>query len=145
MRRTVLVFTILLCVSVTTVAQRRGGGGFNPERHQAEVEQFITREACLTPQEASLFFPMFRELQSKQRVLFDNVRKHRHIKPADEASCREAILERDDNDLKIKSLQQQYHIKFMSVLPACKVYDILRAEDLFHRQSFQRMAQRRNK
>jgi hypothetical protein len=143
MRRAVLVLTILICASVATMAQRRGA--FNPERYQAEMEQFITREACLTPQEASLFFPMFRELQSKQRVLFDNARKHRNIKPADEASCREAILERDDHDLQIKSLQQQYHIKFMNILPASKVYDILRAEDQFHRQSFKRMAQKRNK
>ena len=141
MRRYIIF--ILSAVFCTTVSAQHPT--FNPQAYQAELEQFITREACLTPQEAATFFPLFRAMQRKQRTLFDTSRQERHAKPADDEACRNAIIQRDDNVLQIKAIQQQYHLRFMSVLSPSKVYDILRAEDQFHRQSFQNAARKRNK
>ena len=45
----------------------------------------------------------------------------------------------------LKELQKKYHEKFMQILPPKKVYDILKAEDRFHRQMFKRAADRRRK
>ncbi len=109
---------------------------FDPQQFQANMEQFITTEAALTPKQAEVFFPVYREMQKKQRVIYDQQRRLRHIKPTDEAGCRDAIQKSDDCELQLKEIQQQYHKKFMKVLPASKVYDVLRAEEKFHRQIF---------
>ena len=44
----------------------------------------------------------------------------------------------------MKKLQQDYHNKFMKVLPASKVFRIIQAEENFHRQMFKRAAKRDN-
>lgn len=42
-------------------------------------------------------------------------------------------------------IQKTYHEKFLQILPAKKVYDILNAEDRFHRQMFKRTANKNHK
>ncbi len=106
---------------------------FSPEKYQADLEQHITKEACLTPQEAAAFFPLFREMQKKQRALYNKMREDVRIKPTDEAACKKMIQKRDQVELELKSIQQTYHNKFFSVMPASKVFDVIRAEDSYHR------------
>lgn len=126
------VFLILAMGSNAETPQQK----FSPEKFQADMEQFITKEAGLTPQEAADFFPMLREMQSKQRALYNQMRADGKIKPADEESCRKSIQKRDQIELELKSIQQTYHNKFFNVLPASKVYDVIKAEDKFHRGMF---------
>ena len=109
---------------------------FSPEKFQAELEQFITKEACLTPQEATKFFPVYREMQKKQRCIFNQMRALGKIKPAEEQECRKAIQKRDELELELKSIQQTYHNKFFGLLSAPKVFDVIKAEDRFHRKTF---------
>ena len=74
------------------------------------------------------------------------IKKLKRIKPASESECKKNINKRDALDIQMKQIQKTYHEKFMEVLPAEKVYDILKAEDRFHRQMFKRKAARiRNK
>ena len=135
------IITLVVSVLVVGVIQAQGlHGRFNPEHFNAELEQYITREACLTPKEASDFFPLYKELMQKQRALYNTMARQRSVKPINEKGCREAIVKRDDIEVQIKLLLQQYHIKFMEVLPAAKVYDVMQAEDRFHREWFKRMA-----
>jgi len=109
---------------------------FSPEKYQADLEQYITKEACLTPQEAAAFFPLFREMQKKQRVIYNKMRDEGRIKPIDETACKKMIQKRDQVELELKSIQQTYHNKFFSVIPASKVFDVIKAEDQFHRGLF---------
>ncbi len=114
---------------------------FSPEKFQAELEQFITEEACLTPQEATKFFPLYREMQKKQREVLGQMRALGKVKPTEEAECKKAIQKHDELDLEQKDIQQTYHNKFFTVLPASKVYDVIKAEDRFHRRMFRNWAQ----
>ncbi|MBQ8486184.1 MAG: hypothetical protein IJ533_00845 [Prevotella sp.] len=107
---------------------------FSPERFQAELEQYVTKEACLTPQEAAKFFPVYKEMQGKQRAIFEQQRQLNRVKPTDEKGCEKAIRQRDEFDLELKRIQQTYHNKFLSIISASKLYDVLKAEDHFHRQ-----------
>ena len=127
----------MLVVTLSVAAQEPNKphfGKFSPEKFQIDLEQFITKEACLTPQEAARFFPIYKEMMSKQRVVFDRQRRLGRLKPADEKGCEKAIRERDECDLDLKRIQQTYHNKFLSVISASKLYDVLNAEDRFHRQ-----------
>lgn len=109
---------------------------FSPEKYQADMEHYITQEAALTPQEAAAFFPLFREMQEKQRSLYRQMKAEAKIKPASEADCRKMIQKRDQVELDLKRIQQSYHNKFLGVLSASKVFDVIKAEDRFHRKMF---------
>lgn len=112
---------------------------FDPKRFEADLEQYITTHASLTPQEASKFFPVYRQMMKKQRALFDEMRRLRMINPKDNEACEEAIRKQDELDIQIKQLQQEYHGRFLMMLPANKVLAIIKAEEKFHRQIFRKM------
>ncbi len=57
---------------------------FSPEQFENDMKEYITKEASLTPQEAAKFFPVFKEMNEKQRVLFDRQRRLNNVKPSDE-------------------------------------------------------------
>ena len=121
----------------TSIAAQNGKGKyekFSPQKFEAELQAFITKEAGLTAVESAKFFPLYKEMQSKQRQLFEKQRRNNAVKPADEQGCRKAIMESDALDIEIRQIQQTYHKRFLELLPASKVYDILKAEERFHRR-----------
>lgn len=128
-RLTLLLLTFLLAFGVYAQGQPK----FDPAKFDAEQQQFITKAANLTEQEAARFFPLFREMQKKQRAIYERQRKLGFNKPADEKGCAESIRQHDQIDLELKQIQQTYHNKFLRVLPASKLYDVLQAEDRFFR------------
>ena len=130
---------LLMIMSAGNVAAQ-GRGGFDPARFRAELHQFITVEACLTPSEAAAFFPLYDQLNQKQRELYDQIRELKRVKPADEARCKKVIAEIDRLELEIKQLQATYHTKFLAVIPASKLYDVINAEGKFHRRAMRNAA-----
>ena len=72
-------------------------------------------------------------------ALFDEMRRLRMINPKDNEACEEAIRKQDELDIQIKQLQQEYHGRFLMMLPANKVLAIIKAEEKFHRQIFRKM------
>lgn len=134
MRRFFLILAAT-CLTLTMSAQKKHER-FDPHRFDVSLEQFVTTEACLSPVEAEVFFPLYQEYMDKQRALRKDERIHCGYKPATDKECREAIEYSDNIDIETKELQKEYHRKFMKVLPASKVYDILKAIDKFHRECF---------
>ena len=104
-------------------------------------DRYITIHASLTPQEASKFFPVYRQMMKKMRSCFDEMRRYHFVNPSDENGCAEAIRRQDELDIEMKQLQQEYHNRFMYILPASKVLKIIKAEEKFHRQAFKRARQ----
>jgi hypothetical protein len=111
---------------------------FSPDKFDAELREFITNEAKLTEHEAAKFFPIYKEMQAKQRVVYGRQGSLVMSKPEGEKACLDAIRQRDENDLEMKRIQKAYHEKFLKILPASKVYAILRAEVMFHRRMLRR-------
>ena len=131
---TILIALVLAVAAIPQDQKPQQPPKFSPEKFQADLEQFITKEACLTPQEAAKFFPVYKEMQVKQRAVYDRQRQLGWGKPADEKGCEKAIRQRDEYDLELKRIQQTYHNKFLSIISASKLYDVIKAEDRFHRQ-----------
>ena len=138
--RKVLISMMFLLTGVL-VCQADEPQKFSPEKFQAEMEQFITKEAGLTADEAAKFFPIYREMQQKQRAVFGKMRQEGRVKPTDDASCKKLVQKRDEVELELKKIQQTYHNKFFTVLSASKVFDVLRAEERFHRRAFRNWGQ----
>lgn len=132
----ILTIVVILLTALTVKAETPQQ--FSPEKFQADLEQFITNEANLTPEESMKFFPLYREMQQKQRVVFKQMKDLGVNKPADEAACKKALEKRDELELEQKRIQQNYHKQFLNVLPASKVYDVIKAENHFHRTAFRK-------
>ena len=130
---------LMLCTFGVANGQHRKRPPFNPAKFEADLEQFITVNACLSPSQAASFFPVHRQMMKKQRALFDEMRRLRMINPKDNEACEEAIRKQDELDIQIKQLQQEYHGRFLMMLPANKVLSIIKAEEKFHRQIFKKM------
>lgn len=134
-----ILFLFILALAVKAQDEKK----FSPEKFDAELQLFIINEAKLTPQEAAKFFPVYKEMQSKQRSLYDRQRNLVTMTPNDEASCLKAIKERDEIELELKRIQQSYHERFLEVMSASKVYATLKAEDKFYRRVFRRFNRNR--
>lgn len=148
MKKHVLV-AMALAMTLGMSAQNKNGDQqgnekFSPEKFDAALQAFITSEAHLSAQEAAKFFPVYKEMQQKQRAVFDRQRRLVKQKPDDEESCKKAITEHDEKDIELKRIQQCYHKRFMELLPASKVYDILKAEECFHRRAMRNWGRRDN-
>ena len=137
--RTTVLMILMLCTFGVANGQHRKRPPFNPAKFEADLEQFITVNACLSPSQAASFFPVYRQMMKRQRALFDEMRRLRMINPKDNEACEEAIRKQDELDIQIKQLQQEYHGKFLMMLPANKVLSIIKAEEKFHRQIFRKM------
>ena len=138
-----LVFAVLMLM-VVLGASAEEQQKFSPEKFQADLEHYITTEAGLTNEEAAKFFPLYREMQQKQRVVYNKM--HELFKlPHDEASCKRAVQRRDQLEIELKQIAQTYHNKFLRVLPASKVIGTIIAEDKFHRRAFRKFGQQRNR
>ena len=137
--RTTVLMILMLCTFGVANGQHRKRPPFNPAKFEADLEQFITVNACLSPSQAASFFPVYRQMMKKQRALFDEMRRLRMINPKDNEACEEAIRKQDELDIQIKQLQQEYHGRFLMMLPANKVLSIIKAEEKFHRQIFKKM------
>lgn len=142
-RWAVAIVTAML-FTLNGMAQHPGADRpFDPAKFEADLEQFITTRAGLSVQEASIFFPEYRKMVKAQRVLFNQMRRYRHVDYNDNHACEEAISKQDELDIQIKLIQQEYHKKFMTIMPASKVFKVIRAEEKFHRQAFRRAAKRK--
>lgn len=140
------IIVILFCLSATlaTFAQV-GPQKFSPEKFQAELQDYIVKEAKLTPQEAAKFLPLYSEMHQKQRAVYERQRQLRQNRLTDEAAYRDAIKKGDQMDLELKKLQQCYHDKFLAVLPASKVFAVIGAENRFHRDMWKKWGHMRRR
>ena len=115
---------------------------FNPEEYQRKLEAHITKFAGLTTQESQRFFPLFREMQQKQRAIFMKQRKRSWSMFSDNKAALEAITKHDEAEIQIKKLQQNYHKRFLKELPASKVLKCIVAEEVFNRKMMKGFARR---
>ena len=98
-------------------------GQFSPQDFVKHLESFIVREACLTPAEATAFFPIFHELHDKQRGINWQIRelKKRSL-PAHSTDKDYYNLIKEINKLKIESaeLEDVYYKKMCKAVPPGK-------------------------
>lgn len=131
MRKKFTLSVALLSIVISLAAQKNEK--FSPEKFEQELRVYIEKEAKLTQQESERFFPLYKEMKKKQRGLFKRQKDAEIVKPHTEDSCKKVVQYRDYLEVEQKRIQQNYHNRFLEILPASKVYDIIKAEDKFHR------------
>lgn len=133
----VLALILLLLTGSLRLAAQPQENRFSPQNFMKELESFIVRQACLTPYEAGVFFPIFYELHDKQQGINWEIRTlKRNRLPAGASNEDYLNLVDEISRLKIESaeLESEYYKKMCEEVPAQKVLDAMQAEDDFHRR-----------
>lgn len=136
MRKTILTFSFLLFGAVL-LAQPQQRGKFNPQEFKAKLESYITKEAELTPTEATAFYPIYFEMKGKQRQLQRQMFQLKKEAPCSGASDKDfaiAIQKIKDLGVEMAQLEVTYYKKLCTVVSPRKVYAAMQAEDRFHRK-----------
>ena len=151
MKKILFTFAIALFAATSITAQenaqqkKEGRRHFSPEEFQTRQREYITEKAQLTTEEAQAFFPLFFELQKKKFTLERDARKSINMKRGEKMSeeqCRQLVDRMGDVKIEIAKLEKEYSIKYLKVLPACKLMRIQHAEISFQRDLMKRMTQR---
>ncbi len=135
-----IIFTFFFSLMLCSVnAQGWNHRSFDPVKFRNAMIQFVVDANHLTPAEKKAFVPVFEELLIKRQELFNELRKYRHLENASEKEYLDAVQQLDRIAVELKVVQQTYHKKLLKVLPARRVYQLMKAENEFNQRSIQRM------
>lgn len=136
------ILIVVAFASINIFAQQpdpqKGQPPFNPEKFQKMVEESLTKAACLTDDEAKAFFPLYNEMRAKQRDLGKQIYELKKNCKGDAKSCSETILKLKQLQVDIAQVEENYYKRILKVVPADKVFKVIKAEDDFHRRMVQR-------
>ncbi len=133
MKRTILIaLVMMICVAIQAQENKPK---FSKEAFKADLKAFIIKDAKLTKAEADKFFPVYDEMKKEQRKVYGQMRALGKSKPQSEEECVKAIKKHDELDLQLKKIQQTYNNRMMKIIPASKLFDVIKAEDRFHRKA----------
>ena len=138
MRKYLCIALMLLVVAVNSHAQH--GKRFDYEKFKTEMINFIVAEAELTAAQEQKFRPVCEVMLSQKRTLFKRLRETNKATYTTNEEYKNAIRTIDKLELDMKSLEKTYHNQLLRLLPANKVFLIMRAESKFHRQAFRKAA-----
>lgn len=127
-----LTIFLLLSLTATLHAQRRPR--FNPEAYRMEQREYILSRAGLTGDEANVFFSLYDAMRRSERKLFSKIRRNRQRRPTTDDECRQAVIDKDNAELRLKKIQMQYHQKMLRTLPPSKVMLCLLLAEKFDRE-----------
>lgn len=134
-----LLCIILMTIMALAVNAEQEEKKFDPQQFRRDQETFMTQEAKLSPQEAAAFFPLFRELQEKQRNLFTQQRRLERQKPNNDKDAARLISEMDAIEMQMTRIRAHYHNKFCKTIPAMKVKLCIKAEEKFKHKIMDRL------
>ncbi|MBQ6433875.1 MAG: hypothetical protein IJJ94_08040 [Bacteroidaceae bacterium] len=136
-----LFIMFALTLSINASAQRQGEGGaprFDPQRFQQMVEEQLSREACLSQEERTAFFPIYNEMRAKQREMGRQIHQLKKSTPANAKAASEIINKINQLKVDMSKLESDYYKRIIKVVPPEKVLKLMRAEDGVYRRMVQR-------
>ena len=128
---------IMMMAMLTSAIAQPKGERFSPKEFRAHLEEFISKEAGLTASEGKAIFPIFHEMKEKQFKAQDKIFRLKRNGPASNASDKEfanAIQKIKNLEVEKAETEEEYYKKMCKVIPARKVFLVMRAEDKFHRR-----------
>lgn len=144
MKKTIsLIVLSLLFINVLFInAQDSNKSLMNLQEFEKNKQEFITKEAGLTKEEADKFFPLNNELQKKKLELH---RKHqedmKHIKESkdiSDAEYEQVIKENIDLKMKEAELDKEYSDKFNKLISPQKLFKAQQAERTFMQEELRK-------
>ena len=141
MRKTLYLTLLLFSFAINGMAQRFHG--FDYERFKTDMINYIANEAGLTAAQTQQFKPVCEAMLAQKRALFKKVNDANRSTYTTNEDFKNAIQKVDRWELEMKTLEKTYHDNLLRILPAQKVFLIIKAEGKYHKQVFRRAAGRR--
>ena len=135
-----LMTMLVAVVCMVTWAQpgmQNGQPRFDPQKFQQMVEASLAKVADLTSEEAKAFFPQYNEMRERQRKMGVQIYELKKNTKSDAKSCSESILKINQLKVEMAEVERDFYKRIIKVVPADKVYKIIKAEDDFHRRMVQ--------
>ena len=103
------------------------------------MQDYITKEANLTQEEAKAFFPIYNEYKDKQRQIHMSIGKLKKNTPQDndEKAYEKCLMEMAELNAQMAGLDSVYYKKICKAISAQKFFKILNIEDRMHRKMLQ--------
>jgi hypothetical protein len=144
MKRLILIIVAVMgmtCASFATdkTDQQR----LTPQEFREKQQNYITKAAGLTTDEAEKFFPIYFELQEKKRELNDDIwklMKEGRKETTTESRFGEIVDKVYDLRIAIDKLDKSYMQKFRKIIPNKKIYKVQDAEVRFRRDMLKDMS-----
>lgn len=142
MKRISFILAFVL-VCIMTFAQNNANGHnnsqrprFNKQEFRQRTQDFITKEANLTADEAKAFFPIYNEYKDKQRQIHFSIHKLKKQAPTSdtEKAYEELLMNIARLNSELTGLDSAYYKKICKLISAKKFYKILSIEDRMHRR-----------
>ena len=137
---------LFLITSALSFAQNHGNGaalgrraGFNKQEFRQRMQDYITKEANLTQEEAKAFLPIYNEYKDKQRQIHMSINKLKKNTPNnnDEKAYEKCLMEMAELNAQMAGLDSVYYKKICKAISAQKFFKILNIEDRMHRKMLQ--------
>lgn len=144
---------VMMTLSLTTQAkpddkkgkkqdEKREQREFSPEKYYKHMEEFISKNADLTDNEKTKFFPLFKEMLEAQRKIVEQDREvMRSFKTAKTESEFQNIIEKTTSlQVENKKIEQTYYKKFAKVLTWEKIVKVRMAQTKFNMRALKRFS-----
>lgn len=131
MRRLVLLLTIVMAIASLSAQETRRRERMTAEQFQARQQEYLTKAAELTEQEAKDFFPLYFEMKQKQKSAQDEAWKlfrEGRDENAKEGSYKEINDTFTEAQLTSARLEKSYLEQFRKILSDKKIFKIRQAE-----------------
>lgn len=135
-----LLYVLTLCAGLS-YAQHHHRPHLSPEQFKAKLEQNISQRAGLTCDEAKVLFPIFHEMKEKQREMGKQLFRLKDKclpNTSSDKECAERLSQIKHLQVQMAQTEEAYYRKMCKVVSAKKVYEVMRAEDEFHREMLSR-------
>ncbi|MFH1001468.1 MAG: hypothetical protein V1783_11600 [Bacteroidota bacterium] len=141
---------LILIVSLISISGFSQGNRMNiEERYRSQKIAFITDKMQLSPSEAELFWPLYREMEEAKDKLAQEMRDFRSTFPKDEVEYTEEQASEflnfmNKHSASMSKLILDYQKKFLKVISAKKLLLLHSAETGFRRHLLEEFRNNRN-
>lgn len=132
----------VLCFASFAIAQPR-----KKDQIKSMKIAFITQELELTPDEATKFWPLFNDFETKQKEIRQDKSKELRDKIDGGISEKEAttlLNQMESSEDELHNLRKKFIASLKNVLPATKILKLKRAEEKFNRRLIKEIRDKRN-
>lgn len=131
-----------ITIGLNTLQAQTNKRQFSPEAFKQKLENYITKNAGLTEEEAQAFFPIYREMKQKQGELMKQIRQLKKDARKEDTTvdkCKSILTQIGKLKTESAEVEATYYLKIAEVVSPQKVVKAIIAEDKFHRESLTRM------
>ncbi len=138
---TALMFTLSMAAQMPRDG-RMGRREFSPEEFEKRREEFIAKQAELTPEESAKFFPLLKEMEAEQRKIGAKQRKLQNPgKDLSEEDYKIIVSNMTNMELQYKKIEQTYYTKkFPNVLSWKKIFRVRMALERYKMEALRMFA-----